>query len=58
MTVGHHQLMRTSKDECVQIGKFMVRQWKDHTKDSAHVVVLLPGNDVSIISEKGQDFDD
>jgi len=50
-------LMRTSLEECTKIGKFVAEQLKTYVKMPEKVVVLLPSNGVSMISEPGQVFE-
>ncbi|KAL4929838.1 Tm-1-like ATP-binding domain-containing protein [Aspergillus undulatus] len=51
-------LMRTSKDECEQVGKFIVDKVNRFTQDPAKVEVWIPAGGVSGISTKGSVFAD
>lgn len=51
-------LMRTNAEECTQIGNFIAEQLKKYVKDPERVVVLLPLNGISMISEQGGAFED
>lgn len=58
----HHNptvtLMRTTKENNLQIGKFIASQLKTHSKDPKKVKVLLPLKGVSAIDAPGQPFHD
>ncbi|KPI44923.1 uncharacterized protein AB675_2761 [Cyphellophora attinorum] len=51
-------LMRTTKENNLQIGKFIGSQLKTHSKDQSKVKVLLPMKGVSMIDAPGQPFHD
>lgn len=58
----HHNptvtLMRTTKENNHQIGKFIASQLKTHSKDPSKVKILLPLKGVSMIDAPGQSFHD
>ena len=51
-------LMRTSKENNWQIGKFIASQLKTHSQDQSKTRVLLPMKGVSMIDAPGQPFHD
>jgi uncharacterized protein (UPF0261 family) len=51
-------LMRSSKDECRQVGEYIVRTLRRHAKDVALVEVWLPLGGVSMIATPGGPFAD
>jgi len=51
-------LMRTTKDECRQIGEFMVRKIKSAAKDLSNVQIRIPVGGVSMIAIPGASFAD
>ena len=51
-------LMRTSQEECTEIGNFIADKLKTYVKDPGLVKVLLPGGGVSMIDKPGQPFHD
>lgn len=51
-------LMRTTAEECKKIGKFLTGKLKDYAMKPENVKVVLPLDGVSMISVKGQAFED
>jgi uncharacterized protein (UPF0261 family) len=51
-------LMRTTKEECKEIGGFIVDKIKNFAKDPGKVEVWLPRGGVSVIAKAGQVFED
>jgi len=51
-------LMRTSKDEAEQVGKFMVDKLTKYAKDPSTVQVWLPTGGISMIAVPGGPFED
>ena len=51
-------LMRTTKENNLQIGKFIASQLKTHASDPDKIKVLLPVGGVSMIDAPGQSFHD
>ncbi|EME48478.1 hypothetical protein DOTSEDRAFT_67497, partial [Dothistroma septosporum NZE10] len=51
-------LMRTSPDECRQIGDFIVEKIKKHARDSNNVQIVLPKGGVSMIATPDGPFYD
>ena len=51
-------LMRTTKDECRQIGEFIVRKIKSTAKDPSQVQIRIPVGGVSMIATSGAPFED
>ncbi|CAG7999325.1 unnamed protein product [Penicillium salamii] len=51
-------LMRTSPDECRQVGDFIVDKVKRFAKDHRKVEVWLPGGGVSVLATPGSPFED
>ena len=51
-------LMRTSPDECRQIGDFIVDKVKNHARDSKNVQVIVPKGGVSMIATTDGPFYD
>jgi uncharacterized protein (UPF0261 family) len=51
-------LMRTSKDEAEQVGKFIVDKLTKHAKDPSTIQVWLPTGGISMIAVPGGPFED
>lgn len=51
-------LMRTTKEECEAIGRFIVEKTKAYAKDPEMVEIWIPQGGVSIVSTPGQPFAD
>ncbi|KAK9855036.1 hypothetical protein MYU51_003409 [Penicillium brevicompactum] len=51
-------LMRTSPDECRQVGEFIVDKVKRFAQDQSKVELWLPGGGVSILATPGSPFED
>jgi uncharacterized protein (UPF0261 family) len=51
-------LMRSSKEECKQVGEFIVKKLKEYAKDPEMVEVWLPLGGVSMIATPGGPFGD
>ena len=51
-------LMRTNKDECVEIGKFIAGRLKEKAKNKELVKICLPKKGTSILAVEGGKFHD